>query len=77
MGTLPPPLPPKPKIKPCSWSGSSSLQLNDAKLDGNLLAHGTQNSVNASGQINRILSAAEIANKKLPRTIYFDNSSFV
>ena len=78
---VPPPLPPKPKIKPCSWSGSSSLQLNDAKLDGNLLAHGIQNSVNASGQINGVLSAAKIVDKKLPqpRTIYFDrmNSSFV
>lgn len=72
VGTLPPPLPPKPKIKPSLWSGSSSLQLNDVKLDGNLLAHGIQNSVKASSQIT---------DKKLPhpRTIYFDrmNSSFV
>lgn len=84
--TVPPPLPPKPKIKPSSWAGSSNWQLNDIKFDGvvndspNLLAHSARN-VKAPIADRISMLSATMADKKMtqPRTIYFDrmNSSFV
>lgn len=85
-GTLPPPLPPKPKIKPTSWAGNSNWQLNDIKFEGdmndsqNLLTHSVRNLKAPIADRISMLSAT-ITDKKMPqpRTIYFDrmNSSFV
>lgn len=81
---MPPPLPPKPKMKPSTWAGNSNWQLNDSKMDSNdaqnLLAHSIRNvKAPIADRINML--SATIADKKMPqpRTIYFDrmNSSFV
>lgn len=84
-GTTPPPLPPKPKLKPSYWTGNTSWQLNETKSDTsdstqNLLAPGIKNiKAPIADRINML--SATMADKKIPppRTIYFDrmNSSFV
>lgn len=83
-GTLPPPLPPKPKLKPTSWSGNTNWPLNETKHDTNetrnLLTPSMRNiKAPIADRINML--SATMADKKMPqpRTIYFDrmNSSFV
>lgn len=84
-GATPPPLPPKPKLKPSNWTGNTSWQLNDTKSDTNdtqqnLLASGIKNvKAPIADRINML--SATMTDKKIPppRTIYFDrmNSSFV
>lgn len=67
-GNEPPPLPPKPKLKPSHW------------LNGNATANGVATSVAAAMPIEPS-TCIQADNKKLPspRTIYLDqpNSSFV
>lgn len=83
-GATPPPLPPKPKLKPSTWASNCSWQLNETKSDTNdtqnLLAPGIKNiKAPIADRINML--SATMTDKKIPppRTIYFDrmNSSFV
>lgn len=83
-GATPPPLPPKPKLKPSTWTSNTSWQLNETKSDTNdaqnLLAPGIKNiKAPIADRINML--SATMTDKKIPppRTIYFDrmNSSFV
>lgn len=76
---IPPPLPPKPKIKP-TWMGNNNWQLNDNKHDKNDTSNLMRNvKIPISDRIN--MFSATMTDKKMPqpRTIYFDrmNSSFV
>lgn len=85
-GSLPPPLPPKPKIKPTTWL-NGTIHCED-KLNGNS-SDSTIHSTNCvrnikapiADRINMLNSAVSAHEKKMPqpRTIYFDrlNSSFV
>lgn len=84
-GATPPPLPPKPKLKPSTtWIGNNGWQTNETKSDANdtqnLLAPGVKNiKAPIADRINML--SATMTDKKIPppRTIYFDrmNSSFV
>lgn len=77
-GTLPPPLPPKPRLKPTTWTNGTDEKPNEIQV-----TNGSGGLRNIKGpiaeRINMLTSAA--AEKKMPppRTIYFDqlNSSFV
>lgn len=76
-GTLPPPLPPKPRIKPTTCSNTS-----DDKTNGSWnLTNGMRGNVKGpiAERINMLTSAATEKKMPPPRTIYFDqlNSSFV
>lgn len=79
-GTLPPPLPPKPRIKPTTWTNGDD--------NANASINETQNHVSSgmrhvkgpiAERINMLTSAATEKKMPQPRTIYFDqlNSSFV
>lgn len=83
-GIVPPPLPPKPKVKP-TWNGA---QLVEEKLNGSAAEHTHPATLDVrkikspiANRINMLNSAVAASEKKFaqPRTIYFDqlNSSFV
>lgn len=76
-GIIPPPLPPKPRIKPTTWSNTG-----DDKTNGSVnLTNGMRGNVKGkiAERINMLTSAATEKKMPQPRTIYFDqlNSSFV
>lgn len=75
---VPPPLPPKPRIKPTIWTNTG----NDDKTNGSIsLTNGMRSNVKGpiAERINMLNSAATEKKMPPPRTIYFDqlNSSFV
>lgn len=83
-GIVPPPLPPKPKVKP-AWNGAQHAEdkLNGQANESSHPAHHDTRKIKSpiANRINMLNSAVAASEKKFaqPRTIYFDqlNSSFV